>query len=920
MTPVLRSGGCRRALRAILVISAEFLLGNLSRADPAGFAQTGDLSAARSNHTATVLQSGLVLVAGGLDNIDAELTSAELYDPASATWSNTGSLVTSRRDHTATLLAGGRVLVAGGFNLAAGELASAELYNPGSGTWTATGDLTVGRSFHTATFLPDNMVLVAGGLDSSGVTATAEVFESMTEVWVGTNDMLEARTGHTATLLQDGSVLVVGGFNPAAGTLASSELYLPGQGAWIPTGSLTTPREEHTATLLANGMVLVAGGNNSSGFVADTEVYDPQIGEWLSVGSLTTARSSHTATLLPTSGLVLVAGGNGATGSLASAELYDPASETWSATGSLNNGRYSDAAILLPNEMALVTGGRGTNGTLASAELYDPSPPVIISPLMATATVDLSFSYQFETKGATSLAVTSILPEGLTFDPALRTIVGSPKTAGTFQVDLSASNQFGSTSASLVLTIQSLPTAGPIIISVTSATGRTDSFFRFQVITSGGSPATQLSATELPAGLTIDPATGEIFGTVAIDGSYLTTLFATDAGITNSATLQLTFTSDLAVPVITSPIRAALFPGLDFSYQIDAPSSDTSDPITYSRIGPLPPGLRLDTDVGIISGIFLPPFGSGPGPALAGGVVTNTQIYACNSSGCACQGLYFFLPSGAADISTRLSVGTDNDVLIAGFIAAGNAAMKILARGIGPSLPLGEKLADPFLELHSGSSTIASNDNWKNNSGGGSQEAAIESTGIAPTNDFESAILAGLEPGAYTAVLSGVNKQTGIGLVEVYNLEAASSDITATAYLANISTRGKVQTDNNVMIGGFINQGPRPIQVLIRAIGPSLSSQGINGVLANPMLEVHTPDGTVIINDDWGNSAQKTEIEATTIAPTNPLESAVLLTLPVGPGAYTAIVRGANNTTGVGLVEAYFGDPYLTGCLGSSCP
>jgi hypothetical protein len=123
------------------------------------------------------------------------------------------------------------------------------------------------------------------------------------------------------------------------------------------------------------------------------------------------------------------------------------------------------------------------------------------------------------------------------------------------------------------------------------------------------------------------------------------------------------------------------------------------------------------------------------------------------------------------------------------------------------------------------------------------------------------------------------------------------------------------------MIGGFINRGPREIQALIRAIGPSLAAQGVNGVLANPVLEVYDKDGALIAtNDDWGDSNQKAEIVATTIAPTNALESAVLLTLPVGQNAYTAIVRGANDSSGVGLIEAYFGDPYLTGCLGSSCP
>jgi hypothetical protein len=505
----------------------------------------------------------------------------------------------------------------------------------------------------------------------------------------------------------------------------------------------------------------------------------------------------------------------------------------------------------------------------------------------------------------------------LTFDPALRAIVGNPTVEGTFQIGLSASNSAGTTLATLTLTVQPAPASGPVIISITSATGRTGSPFNFQVITSGGSSATRLSATGLPPGLSADPVTGEISGTATTDGSFLVTLSVTEAGITNTATLQLTFTSDPAVPVIVSPNSALLFPDLPFSYTIVAPTSDTTDPVTYSEIGPLPPGLGLDQTTGIISGTPLARVGLQPSPSLAGGVISNVQIFACNSSGCAAQGLFFLLPTGAANISTRLSVGTDDNVLIGGFITQGNAPMKLVVRGIGPSLPLGGVLTNPYLELHSGADTIASNDNWKDNLEGGSQEVAIENTGLAPANSLESAILGVLDPGGYTAILRGANNGIGVGLVEVYNLGAASMDVSSEAHLANISTRGNVQTGDNVMIGGFINQGATPIKVLIRGIGPSLTQFGIAGALANPVLELHKPDGTVVTNNDWmSDPSQKVAITATGLAPTNALESAILVTLPVGEGAYTAIVSGANSTSGVGLVEAYFGSP----CLGTSCP
>ena len=445
-------------------------------------------------------------------------------------------------------------------------------------------------------------------------------------------------------------------------------------------------------------------------------------------------------------------------------------------------------------------------------------PPVITSPLTATATVNLPFSYQFETIGATSLAVDDLtLPQGLIFDPALRAIVGNSTIEGAFQIGLSATNSSGTTNATLTLTGQPFPAAGPVIISVTSATGRTGSPFSFQVITSGGSSAARLSATGLPPGLSIDSVTGEISGTATTDGSFLVTLSATDAGITNTATLQLTFTSDLAVPVITSANSAFLFPSLDFLFTIVAPTSDSVDPVTYSKVGPLPPGLGLDPDAGIITGIPNLGFGLQPTPSLAGGVVTNVQLFACNSSGCAAQGLFFLLPTGAANISTRLSVGTDADVLIGGFIVQGNAPMKLVMRGIGPSLAqfgVSGVLPNPYLELHSGVDTIAGNDNWKDNLTGGSQEVAIENTGLAPLDPLESAMLGILDPGGYTAILKGTSNGTGVGLVEVYGLGAASMDVSSEARLANISTRGSVQTGDNVMIGGFINKGATPIQGL----------------------------------------------------------------------------------------------------------
>ena len=252
-----------------------------------------------------------------------------------------------------------------------------------------------------------------------------------------------------------------------------------------------------------------------------------------------------------------------------------------------------------------------------------------------------------------------------------------------------------------------------------------------------------------------------------------------------------------------------------------------------------------------------------------------------------------------ANISTRAFVGTGEHVLIAGFIVNGTQDKPILIRGLGPSLGLPPSnlptvLENPLLELHdSTGAIIGANDDWQD-----TQKAAIEETGAAPTEDAESALLSTLAPGAYTVVLRGVDDTVGNGLVEFYDL-----DSNLDSRLPNISSRGFVQTGNDVLIGGFIVGGDEDGVVLIRAIGPSLSPLGLTDALADPELELHDASGDIIAsNNDWKDS-QQAAIAATGIPPTDDKEAAILSTL--APGNYTAVVRGANSTTGVALVEAY---------------
>ncbi len=248
------------------------------------------------------------------------------------------------------------------------------------------------------------------------------------------------------------------------------------------------------------------------------------------------------------------------------------------------------------------------------------------------------------------------------------------------------------------------------------------------------------------------------------------------------------------------------------------------------------------------------------------------------------------------NISTRLDVQTGDNVLIGGFIITGTLPKKVIVRGIGPSLGtagVSGALADTVLELHEPDGTVITNDNWKD-----TQEAEITATTVPPKNDLESAIVATLDPGVYTAIVSGKNGGTGIALVEAYDL-----DQTGDSQLANISTRGFVETGDNVMIGGFI-VGGNTGSVALRAIGPSLATLGVTDALVDPFLELHDSNGAVVAsNDNWQDSADKQVFIDNGIAPTSDKESIILGTLV--PGSYTVIVSGVGGGTGVGLVEAY---------------
>jgi hypothetical protein len=256
----------------------------------------------------------------------------------------------------------------------------------------------------------------------------------------------------------------------------------------------------------------------------------------------------------------------------------------------------------------------------------------------------------------------------------------------------------------------------------------------------------------------------------------------------------------------------------------------------------------------------------------------------------------------ASNLSTRGLTQTGDNVLIGGFVVQGAPSKNLIIRALGPSLTnfgVSGALADPTLELHDqNGNVIAFDDNWQDDP---NQAAQIQAAHLAPTDAKESALAETLGPAAYTAIVRGVNNTTGVALFEVYDIDSKPPP----SRLINISTRGLVQTGDDVLIGGFIVTGSTPINVLVRAIGPSLTAFGISNALADPMIELHDSQGNLLTsNDNWQqDSLQATQIQAAGLAPSNALESALVTTLSAG--SYTAIVRGANSTTGIGLVEVY---------------
>lgn len=338
--------------------------------DGSSWTASGTLGETLISPTATLLQSGKVLLTGG-NNVPSSAgpsgAGANVYDPLTGTWSPTGLMGTEQyglSEQTATLLANGEVLVAGGETFfippTGADQAKSELYDPSTNTWSPTGSMSVPRFQHTATLLPSGQVLVAGGYTGVWHTpvASAELYDSATGTWSNTGSMTKARVWAFAALLANGNVLIVGGGD--GGVDNTAELYDPTSGAWTLTGSLAF--QPTLVTLLGSGRVLASDAQTNA------SVYDPTSGAWRPTGSMTTARLQPSSAVLPSSKVLVVGGAHDS-----SAELYDPATGTWSATTSMSAAPTVQTASLLESGQVLVTQAPSYTTT----EVYTPAPVVI---------------------------------------------------------------------------------------------------------------------------------------------------------------------------------------------------------------------------------------------------------------------------------------------------------------------------------------------------------------------------------------------------------------------------------------------------------------------------------------------------------------------------------------------------------------
>jgi hypothetical protein len=543
--------------------------------------------------------------------------------------------------------------------------------------------------------------------------------------------------------------------------------------------------------------------------------------------------------------------------------------------------------------------GTGNYALTITVSAAGTVPDITNNPLTAAGTVGAAFTFTITATGTPTSYAASGLPVGLVLNTVTGVITGTPALAGTAAVPLSATNAFGTDSATLSITIAAATVAPVITIppTIPATVGAPITY----VIVATGLP-TSYTATGLPIGLTLNPLTGAITGTPTIPGTYTVVITATNAAGTSTVTFTIVVAPATVAPVITSPTTATGTVGTPLiTYLIAA----TGLPTSYSASG-LPAGLKVNPLTGAINGT----------PTVAG--TFTIVLTATNSAGTSTATLTLTIAATPAsrivNFSARAVSGPGSQTLIVGFVVTGDGK-NLMVRGIGPTLAtfgVVNALADPMLSLFgSDGSVFASNDDWQTNLNGPSNGALIASVGAQvgafalPNGSKDSALLATFNNGAHTTSMVRPNSTTGVALTEIYDIDTSSN-----SRLINVSARMNVTVGEGTLIAGLVIAGNTPKTVLVRGVGPTLSAFAVAGVLADPQISVYSGSTLVASNDNWetgastavqisGASAQVGAFALTA----GSKDAALLLTLQ--PGAYTVVVSGVNATTGVALVEVY---------------
>ena len=758
----------------MFVLAFALLLSPLANAQTATWASAGTMTTPRVYHTATLLQDGTVLVAGG-ENNGTVTASAEIYSPATNTWAVTGSMANAREGHTATLLSNGQVLVVGG-----GAGATAEIYDPTAETWTATGSLNVIRQGQTASLLQNGMVLVAGGCCTtvtppgystpvSAALTSSELWNPATGQWTLTGNMVNMHSNHTANVLSDGTVLVAGGTSlqlpPGPETISAAEIYNPATGIWTAVGSLINATYLATASLLTSDQVLVAGGSGGgccSG-LSSAELYSPTTQTWQAMPAMSTGEYSQAAAVLSGNTEALVTGGYSCCDSpnptSNGAQIFSAATQTWSTTATMSQARYSHTLTTLGDGSVLAAGGYysangGPTSTLASAEHYYPgAAPPQITIASNVATMDFSvagtgcfpgvyitpMTLDWTPQSSCTITISPPSPyvfsswsDGSTANP--RTFV-APASSTTYSFTVSTAATPGSIMASggtpqtatvntafanlLVATVQDSngnPLSGVTVTFTAPGSGASGAF-------AGGvnSSVTNVSGVAISA----------VFTANGTAGSY--TVSASVAGVSKAARFSLTNQSASVAAAITA-------------------TSGTPQSATISTAFAGPFVATVTNAGGIpVSGVtvtFKAP-GSGSSGTFAGGVNTATT----NGSGVATSALFtantkagsYTVTAKVAGVSTPASFGLTNTAGEAASIKATGGKSQSAAIDTAFSSPLVATVKDSGGNPVSGATvTFAAPASGASGSfAGGADTATTNSSGVATSAIFTANATAG---------------------------------------------------------------------------------------------------------------------------------------------------------------------------------